>query len=334
MKKVIFYTTCCLFALIFISCSENDHNNDMVGPNGTSDSGITDEEVAGGFIPLANEDLGILFPVTTITTESGLSTFNYQNGKMVRGTSRDGVYSRRNFDFQIKENPLQIDITLYDEENESSEIKICYTDIKTNKYGFITEAKYTESQPYGSTILGKLKVAYDSKGYITKRENYEQIGDEYNLLTMNFVWISGNLKQITSYFEEKNNYEGDLYEYQYESDTYTLEYDSNNSQYSNSGIYYWNDIIEDDITFDFMWYSGLFGKTTKNIPTGIKDKYNFKDVIDGEVSFTDEGEDNYDIRTFYNQNGSISSIRYSNGVNEDAEDEEDAYQKTYYYSYN
>lgn len=322
MKRILFYTTCCFLALAFSSCSESDHNIDTEKPDESGPT-ISDEEGSLGSIPTTDKVLGILFPVTSITEEDGQSSFIYQNNKMIQGTSRYPYYGFRNFDFQIKEQPLQINITLYDE-YDNSETKLSYTDIKTNKYGFITEAAY-KYKSNGTITNGKLEASYDSKGYMTKQEIYEQFGNEYFLFTAYYIWENENLKQLSIYYEEKYDYD-EYQECQYESDIYTLEYSNNASQNPNTGIYFGRDISGDEVTFDFMWYSGLFGKTGKNIPIRATNNYSWRteksntNIIDEE-----EGEEYTDIKTFYNQDGSISSIQYSF---------DNDYEYIYHYGYN
>lgn len=329
MKKNLLYTTFCLFALGLGSCSESDNNIDIDKPNG-SGSVIPDEEESTGVIPTTDKTLGILFPVTSITTEEGISTFEYQNNKMVQGISRYPYYGWRNFDFQIKENPLRINITLYDDYGEyvNATESVGFTNIKTNKYGFITEAqmKFISEE---ETSSGKIEVNYNSKGYITKQKYYEQFAGGYNLLTIDFSWNNDNLKQMSVYWEEKNDYD-DYTEYQYESDIYTFEYSSNSSQNPNTGIYFWRGLYEDDVLYDFLWYSGLFGKTSKNIPISATDKFSWKEVVSGHERAHEEGEECTDVETFYNQDGSISSIKY---LTEYSDSTEEIYQHIYYYGY-
>lgn len=336
MKKILFYTICCLFTLTISSCSEDDNNIDIEKPNGSGPV-IPDEEESTGVIPTTDKTLGIRFPITSITTEEGISAFDYQNNKMVLGTSRFPYYGWRNFDFQIKENPLRIDITLYDDYGESVNTteSVSFTNIKTNKYGFITEAQMTFKSKE-ETNSGKIEVVYNSKGYITKQKYYEQFVGGYNLLTTDFIWKNDNLTQVSIYYEEKDNYD-DYTEYQYESDIYTFEYSSNPSLNPNTGIYFWRDLYEDDVFYDFLWYSGLFGKTSKNIPISVTDKFSWKEVVSGNERAHEEGEEHTDVETFYNQNGSISSIRYSiqNFISSSEEDSEEIYQyqHIYYYGY-
>lgn len=315
MKRILFYTTCCFWALAFSSCNESDHNIDTETPDESGPT-ISGEEGSSGSIPTTDKILGIPFPVTSITEDAGQSSFIYHNNKMIQGKSRYPYYGFRNYDFQIKEQPLQINITLYDE-YDNSETQLSYTDIKTNKYGFITEAAY-KYKSNGTITNGKLEASYDSKGYMIKQEINEQFGNEYVLFTADYVWEKENLKQLSIYFEEKYDYD-EYQERQYESDIYTLEYSNNASQNPNTGIYFWRDIYGgDDATFDFMWYSGLFGKTGKNIPISATNKYSWKIVKSGSNIINEEGEgeeeqgEEYtDIKAFYNQDGSISSIQYS-----------------------
>lgn len=330
MKKKLLYTTFCLFALGLGSCNESDNNIDIDKPNGSGPV-IPDEEESTGVIPTTDKTLGILFPVTSITTEEGISAFEYQNNKMVQGTSRYPYYGWRNFDFQIKENPLRIDITLYDDYGESVNTteSVSFTNIKTNKYGFITEAQM-KFKSEEETISGKIEVSYNSKGYITKQKFYEQFVSGYNLVTADFIWKNDNLKQVSVYYEEKDNYD-DYTEYQYESDIYTLEYSSNPSQNPNTGIYFWRDLYEDDIFYDFLWYSGLFGKTSKNIPISATNKYSHKLVNSNENTTVVNKEDGHiNIETFYNQNGSISSIKQ---LTKYSDSPEEIYQYIFYYGY-
>lgn len=294
MKKYVLFAACCLLFAGFSSCSEEDND----GTGKTADSA-----------PTVDESLGIKYPVTTIG-ESGwtLANFNYQNGKMVNGITDESSY------FLIKENPLLINISYegdYDEEN------INYTNIKTNSSGFITDLQYKIKGTYDEdtyVINGSIKSYYTSDGYISKQVIAEKDEEADYLYTASFLWDNGDLKRIAVNYEAT---EGGYYDY--ENDVYELKYDRDKSENLNSGIYLYN-LYEDDFTYDFMWYAGLFGKTTQHIPVSIAHKRSYQSNDDSS-----ESEENIDVYVSYNSDASISSIEYFY--------EEDSYSDVYNFGY-
>lgn len=279
MKKYVLFAACCLLFIGFNSCSEEGN----AGAGNAADSA-----------PIV-DSLGIKYPVTTIMGESGwkLANFNYQNGKMVNGITDESSY------FLIKENPLLINISYegdYDEENAN------YTNIQTNSNGFITDLHYKIEGTYDEdtyVINGSIKSYYTSDGYISKQVVAETDENADYLYTSSFLWDNGDLKRITVDYEAT---EGEYYDY--ENVIYELKYDRDESQNLNSGIYLYH-LYEDDFTYDFMWYAGLFGKTTKHIPISVTYKRSYQN---NDSSF--ESEENIDVNVSYNSDASISSIEY------------------------
>ena len=85
----------------------------------------------------------------------------------------------------------------------------------------------------------------------------------------------------------------EIYEYTYAAPT----------ENPNSGIYLYDMWYA---TYDFMWYAGLFGKTTRNIPVGMT--YTYTNMYDDGT--TSEYSQDYVINTQYNDNGSVARIEY------------------------
>lgn len=306
MKKYVLFATCCLLFSGFSSCSDEDND----GTGKTADSA-----------PTVDESFGIKYPVTTIKNNYSerLSVFNYKNSKMF-----GGLIGNEYSNFSIKENPLQINVSYIDCDKEEN---ISYTDIKTNAMGFITVAEYKIVEKYENAETyvtnGNIKANYTSDGYITQQIISEKYGNTSLSNVSSFIWEDGNLKQlIVDYKEERGRY------YYNETDVYNFNYKSDLSQNLNTGVYLYGIWFEDDFIYDFMWYAGLFGKTTKNIPIIVDCKFRRASNED-DFDHVEEYETNSKVLVSYNANGSIASIKLTikiEGIEED-------YSEIYYFGY-
>lgn len=306
MKKYFFLAACCMLAVGFTACDNGDDDNGDEG-NGSGTSVNGGSGTSANSTPNVSESLGIEHLVTSIRGGEN-STFHYSNGKMTDGVT-DG-----NTNFVITENPLKINMSYISEyESENSN----FTDIKTNSNGFITYLKgQIEEVYYDDTYnsTGEANLEYDGDGHLIKMTTYAT-EDGYSYTTpTTFTWVNGNLTEMVNKYEESEY--GMTFS---ETTTYTFEYNDNTADNPNPGIFFEGMDYE---LYDFMWYAGLLGKHTKNIPTKITRKSVEKE--NGEITYEYSWSEIVDVT--YNPNGSVASITYTETNN--------GYQSTVYYDYN
>ena len=244
MKKHLLWT-CCLLAVGFASCSDDDEKKTDPTPPG--DQATTTPDVS--------QDLGIQFPVTSIN--GSWEVFNYTDGKLTSGT-----LSNPNGTFTISHNPLTIKVEMqYGDSGDESSVET-YTNIKVNDKGFATSATYQSTDVYdGETekTNGQATMAYDADGHITEKQ-VNSTGPGYTEnYKITYTWNNGNLLSVQVEDRYSDNEESGVL-------TTIYKYTYGEGQ-PNPGIYFdgmWY------MTYDFMWYAGLFGKTTKDIPTSVK----------------------------------------------------------------
>lgn len=216
--------------------------------------------------PDVSQDLGIQFPVTSIN--GSWEVFNYTDGKLTSGT-----LSNPNGTFTISHNPLTIKVEMqYGDSGDESSVET-YTNIKVNDKGFATSATYQSTDVYdGETekTNGQATMAYDADGHITEKQ-VNSTGPGYTEnYKITYTWNNGNLLSVQVEDRYSDNEESGVL-------TTIYKYTYGEGQ-PNPGIYFdgmWY------MTYDFMWYAGLFGKTTKDIPTSVK----YTEIEDGQVYY-------------------------------------------------
>ena len=280
MKKHLLWT-CCLLAVGFASCSDDDEKKTDPTPPGDQDTTTPD----------VSQDLGIQFPVTSIN--GSWEVFNYTDGKLTSGT-----LSNPNVTFTISHNPLTIKVEMqYGASGDESSVE-AYTNIKVNDKGFATSATYHSTDVYdGETekTNGQATMAYDADGHITEKQ-VNSTGPGYTEnYKITYTWNNGNLLSVQVEDRYSDNEESGVL-------TTIYKYTYGEGQ-PNPGIYFdgmWY------MTYDFMWYAGLFGKTTKDIPTSVK----YTEIEDGQVYYEYEKT----LVPHYNENGSLASLEYWNAA--------------------
>ncbi len=280
MKKHLLWT-CCLLAVGFASCSDDDEKKTDPTPPG--DQATTTPDVS--------QDLGIQFPVTSIN--GSWEVFNYTDGKLTSGT-----LSNPNGTFTISHNPLTIKVEMqYGDSGDESSVET-YTNIKVNDKGFAKSATYQSTDVYdGETekTNGQATMAYDADGHITEKQ-VNSTGPGYTEnYKITYTWNNGNLLSVQVEDRYSDNEESGVL-------TTIYKYTYGEGQ-PNPGIYFdgmWY------MTYDFMWYAGLFGKTTKDIPTSVK----YTEIEDGQVYYEYEKT----LVPHYNENGSLASLEYWNAA--------------------
>lgn len=268
-------------AVGFASCSDDDEKKTAPTPPG--DQATTTPDVS--------QDLGIQFPVTSIN--GSWEVFNYTDGKLTSGTlsNPDGT-------FTISHNPLTIKVEMqYGDSGDESSVET-YTNIKVNDKGFATSATYQSTDVYdGETekTNGQATMAYDADGHITEKQ-VNSTGPGYTEnYKITYTWNNGNLLSVQVEDRYSDNEESGVL-------TTIYKYTYGEGQ-PNPGIYFdgmWY------MTYDFMWYAGLFGKTTKDIPTSVK----YTEIEDGQVYYEYEKT----LVPHYNENGSLASLEYWNAA--------------------
>lgn len=255
----ILYISACL--LILSACNKNEDNE-----NGTGDKTPQPEQL--DIIPVYTINYGESYSNYT-------SFFTYENGSMVSGyDSYDEV------NFTIKKSPLEIIKT---DETEDYSYQQRYYNIKTNSFGSITSADVsgTERNKDGLIIYslnGTMKAEYNSLGQLTKMVTTATEKDEEETYTYSnqfiFQYENGNLVKEIDYYNSK------------EESSMIFSYDNHNL-YNNSGVF----LTELCLDSPFMYYAGLWGKPSKNIPNSY--------------IYTDDEEEN-DVYVEYDNKGRVS----------------------------
>lgn len=288
MKTIYWLTACCLITAGLASCGDDGNG----GNNATGQQGTTTPSTG---------DLGIARPVTSITGY-GSSYFNYENGKLTSGYSEGSS-------FTIAHHPLAIRMS-YEGTNERYEEN--YTNIRVNSSGFVTYAEYSATDTYNGEseyYSGTARMQYDADGHITQKSVTLREGNYYeDTYVISYTWEDGNVTRIqideTEKTPDETNTYKDIYKYTY----------SDPSQNINSGVYLYDMWYS---TYDFMWYAGMFGKPTRNIPIAMRYTYSYtyEDGTNSEYYGYD-----YNINTNYNDDGSVARIEYHQPGNSYAEE--------------
>lgn len=281
MKAFDHFLPACIIAMcasLFAACGSDDDNENEPTP---PDSGTI------GFI-------------TSIADPDVTSYFEYDKGVMTKGS--DGYYG----DFTIQRNPLLI-ASRYEDSYELATLE--FKEIRTNEKGYITSALITTKETsYGDNshyeTTGRITAEYDKDGYLTKLE--QKATDGGGSLTC--TWVNGNLVKLQHTWEWKTE-NGKIDDAG--SEIYTLTYPQDAPV--NSGIYVMGESIIEAGFPDFLWYAGLLGKPTKNLPTIIKGEYQYYGSS-GTRTETDNYHVAYDnkgrINVLYKENRPYLTIAY------------------------
>ena len=295
MKKTLFLSLLCgLLTAGFAACSDDDGGNGgggNGGGNGGNDGNDSVITPGGG----GGEGLDVAFRVTSISGDED-ATFNYTDNLLTSGTFDNG-WGQCN----ITRNPLVL-TTRHQYDTEYSEETV--SNIRLNANGFITSANYSMTDHYEEGNVsgsGTIRITYtpDGRHIAEKQVSLNGTDPEYGnwteAYTLSYKWnADGNLTEIVlneNYVDIEENY---TY-----SEQYTYTYDADSTLYPNTGIF----LTEMKyMTYDYMWYAGLLGNTTRNIPTSIHKK----ETEDGEPIY----EYTQAIQPTYNSDGSIATLEY------------------------
>lgn len=276
MKAFNYFLPACILAMcasLFAACGSDDDNENEPPP-----------------------DLGTTGFITSIADPNVTSYFEYDKGVMTKGN--DGYYG----DFTIQRNPLLI-ASRYEDNYELTTLD--FKEIRTNDKGYITsaliitkETSYSDNDHYETT--GRITAEYDKDGYLTKLE--QKATDGGGSLTC--TWVKGNLVKLQHTWEWKTK-DGKIDDAG--SEIYTLTYPEDAPV--NSGIYVMGESIVEAGFPDFLWYAGLLGKPTKNLPTIIKGEYRYwSDYSSSPETRTET--DNYHVT--YDNKGRVNVLYKEN----------------------
>lgn len=284
MKKKWLVCALCMLSVGFVSCSDDD--DDKNGGDGGLGSGSGQPAVEAPAVSGA----GIQFPVTSFSEGGTPELYYYTDGKMTGGSDGD------DYSFQITSNPLQIKATYMD-----SRATDTYYNIKVNNSGFITYCDFRGAEEDGGYIFNSSTTCtYDGNGYLLSEKSKGTDNEGYSVtVNMTNTWENGNLVRREENVVEKED--GETYNFRI---VYDFVYDT--SKYPNSGVFY--DINEyDDYFFEsYIFYAGLLGRISKNIPirsTCVE----YENGVQGDAEVTEISN------VFYNPNGSIKTIVVKNG---------------------
>lgn len=283
MKTFNYFLPACIFAMCvsWSACSSYDNKQDEPPVPNTGTTNL----------------------ITSLADPDVTSHFIYENGVMTQGY--DGYYG----DFVIGRKPFLITSNF---ESKYESVYMELKDIQTNDKGYITSARITmkegdyNSVDYNST--GRLTVEYDPNGYITKMEQEATDGGG----SLACTWANGNLVKVVHHWEWRTN-EGKIDDAG--NQVYYLSYPEDAPL--NSGVYVLGEsgIIETEVP-DFLWIAGLFGKTTKNIPTLIKSDCTYLGDYDSHdtQTYTEKFRASYDskgrIKLLYKDNRPYIAVAY------------------------
>ena len=265
----------------FTACDDDDDPEPGTENNDGGSTGTTTPPVA---------DAGILFPVTSI---SDGSTFTYVDGRMVGGVTSYDV------PFTITSNPLSIKEEAYYENGEFE--RTIYSNIRVNSAGYVTYAnvKYEDAEyneEYGLeawSASGSVTITYDGEGHLTNAKSSlaDNEGNENDEISI--TWKDGDMMNVVERYAWSDDEEGNGGETHSASFTY-------GQNRPNSGVF----MKEVEFCENYLWYAGLLGKPSKNIPTSIVEQNKYDENSEGYTT-------TYAIDVEYNDNGSVSSLVYN-----------------------
>ena len=245
-------------------------------------------------------DAGIQFPVTQYSEYSSyVETYTYADGRITGGSTPYGTQ------YSITQNPL----TLTSISGSGSETQSLYN-IQSNGSGFMTYAQcsYSYSDSTASDYEnGSIRWEYDAEGHLLKESaSITESSDGPYSWTCTYTWQDGNLMTA----EYSYNEDGDVWR-----TGCTFTYDTN--KWSNTGVFPAHMIDISGLEIPILFYSGLLGRTTKNIPTSVTESDYEGDSITWSQTYITTDVD-------YNDDTSVRSVETENGY---------GYTETYRFGY-
>ena len=241
-------------------------------------------------------DMGIVRPIAGWSREdSDMTRFKYRDGRMVGG------YSTEYGTFIVETHPLAFRVFKEKKSVATGRVReVCFKPVRVAPEGHVVYMEFNGMEQEAANdgkvrpFRGEVSASYDSEGHITEM-NYHRENSSGCRETgvARYTWKDGNLETVVSDVSHTNN----LYE---RHEIYTFGYDMRDSLKLNPGIYLQEMNCFPGL-YDFIWYAGLWGKTTRHIPQTVT----YEKVGDGEnrsetqsLTFTLQPEKNAAILSY------------------------------------
>ena len=218
-------------------------------------------------------DMGIVRPISGWSREDSVMTrFKYRDGRMVGG------YSTEYGTFIVESHPLAFRAFKEKKSMDAGHVcEVCFKPVRVAPEGYVVYMEFNGMEQEAANggkarpFRGEVSASYDPDGHITEmnycREN--SLGRRETGVAR-YTWKDGDLETVVSDVSHTNN----LYE---KHEIYTFGYDMQDSLKLNPGIYLQEMNCFPGL-YDFIWYAGLWGKTTRRIPQTVT----YEKVGDGE----------------------------------------------------
>lgn len=243
-------------------------------------------------------DAGIQFPVTQYSEYSSyVETYTYADGRITGGSTPYGTQ------YSITQNPLTLTAT-----SEGGAETQSLHNIQSNGSGFMTYAEY--SYNYSDSIdsyyeNASIRWEYDAEGHLLKESaSITESSDGPCSWTSTYTWQDGNLMTAEYSYEE----DGEAWRM-----NCTFTYDT--SKWSNTGVFPAHMIEMSVLEIPILFYGGLLGRTTKNIPTSVtKNDYENDSIYWSQTYTTTDVNYNDDTSVRYveteDEYGSVNTYRF------------------------
>lgn len=295
----LFLLTVCMG---FVSCSKDDNEEDINGSvivNEDGDGNKDEESNDFGNGDLEDQESemdGVRMERPIVSFSDGHMCHNYAYNAMgwLKGFTVYDEYEGFTYSCDFSYTLSTITTTYSDGD------VVCYN-IRKNKKGYIASFDYRcewrdeEGNKGSDDGGGYVSYEYDDEGHLVAergRQDYE--GEPAGNWIVKYTWLGGNLTKVDINMKCDNG----------DSHQKVVEYMYDTNKYSNSGIFFHEDVFEGSWLLDFpgYYYSGLFGIPTKNIPIEFVRHYEEYPAYIYKVMFVG-----------YNEDGTINKISFDDG---------------------
>lgn len=275
-----------LFLCVAVSVACNRHS-------ATNEDGCKTDST---FIPRLSQ-MGITNPVHIVKQRDGETIkLRYQDDRLVKALS--SVYGM----FVIESNPLTIECVSNKGRTTDSTHNFRFYDAVQTEEGYIVSMEFSGVPDYSFTdstvnvYKGSISASYNTHGHIKTLscERSDQDGHIEKGIA-HYTWKSGNIREvITDFFSEKTmDAKHEIYCFFYQpKDTIALS----------QGIYPEELNCLSTIPY-FLWYSGLFGRPIRNIPSAIAYEL---------VGDSKNGKWELNVVAEYDSSGLVKCVSYRN----------------------
>lgn len=218
-------------------------------------------------------DMGIVRPIAGWSRgDSNMTRFKYRDGRIVGG------YSTEYGTFIVETHPLAFRVFTKKKSVATGRVReVCFKPVRVAPEGHVVYMEFngmeqeTANGGKARPFRGEVSASYDSEGHITEMNYHRENSSGYRETGVaRYTWKDGNLETVVSDVSHTNN----LYE---RHEIYTFGYDMQDSLKLNPSIYLQEMNCFPGL-YDFIWYAGLWGKTTCRIPQTVT----YEKVGDGE----------------------------------------------------